>query len=972
MLNETRIILERLAAADRAHQKEAGGRLLLRSVKYLCAVVLAAFVLDVVFHLSAGWRLGFLLALIFGIFVLAVFVWRIAFVRRNRLEHIARFLETRDPALGSRLINLLQLNEQTRDDSLAPPTRELARQAVEIYAAELGEVPLEQLARTGEVRRHLKRAAWALLGFAAVLAAGFRITMTEAARFADPFGDHPAYSFTKLEIVQPGPAGTNVLYGKGLIVKVKAAGHRPKEVFLTSFPPDHPGQSVTVPMFDESGAGYNQLLDNVRTGLVAFAHTKDHVSESKQVRIGVVLTPQLERTFVCVAPPAYTGLAPTEKPYDFKGVQALEGSEVKFRLQSNRPLREGWLEITAGEQPPKRVALKKSADNEVSGAFTATESGRLRMGIVDVAGLSAPGDHESSLTVTHDLPPEIHIASPEHDAFVALDFKLSAQIEAGDDYGLREIRLHRGLNGVYSAPKIFKYDKAVLNSRATADFDFARLGIHPGDVISLFAEAVDNAPQPHLARSQTVQLAVISVEDYNNFLREQNDLADTAAKYAELNDDLKALIEKQKAIGEAAQKLDDQLARADARQRAVLTQQLDSLLAQQNELNAQLNQQAGRMENFVREQPLYDVEKDLQERLRQQAGNIRLSTQDNNAAARDIAQRSSPPAGPRRLSPDMLDDLKKASDAQIARLDQVEKDADEEMVQKLDDMSQMQELVKDFNLFEALYRQQQDLAQQAQAYNRPGQLSREDQLALQNLAAGEKQVAEALDQLQDKLRDDADAAEKLFPKAAGSGRNLADQISRRRMEPLAAQATGQMLAGDGEQSFQLADRLRGEMEKLFGECQGGNCPAGDELDSYLKLQRLHPGNNFSQMARSRKFGFGKGKGLAGGLGEGMMGSSGYAVMTGSSPNVMGNETSARDGSAGARQSSRFGKGAGKPAAARAGEVEKPDVLKGLNPVNRQSAAESSETVIEEYHDVVDSYFKAITTRKEKTTDEKSP
>ena len=40
MLNETQNILDRLAAADREHQKEAGGRLLLRSVKYVCAAVL--------------------------------------------------------------------------------------------------------------------------------------------------------------------------------------------------------------------------------------------------------------------------------------------------------------------------------------------------------------------------------------------------------------------------------------------------------------------------------------------------------------------------------------------------------------------------------------------------------------------------------------------------------------------------------------------------------------------------------------------------------------------------------------------------------------------------------------------------------------------------------------------------------------------------------------------------------------------
>ena len=269
----------------------------------------------------------------------------------------------------------------------------------------------------------------------------------------------------------------------------------------------------------------------------------------------------------------------------------------------------------------------------------------------------------------------------------------------------------------------------------------------------------------------------------------------------------------------------------------------------------------------------------------------------------------------------MLDDFKKASDDQMARLGRAHEETEKQVVQKLDDMSQMQELVKDFNLFESLYRTQQDLAQQTQAYNRPGQLSREDQLALKDLAATEKQVADLLDQLQEKLRDDAKAADKLFPKAAQSGRDLADKISERRMEPLAEQATGQMLAADGEQSFQLADRLRGEMEKLFGQCQGGNCPSSDELDTYLKLQRMNPGNNFAQMSRSRKFGFGKGRGQAG-TGEGMMGTSGYAVMDGASLEVMGNESTARNGHTAARQSSRFGKGAGALAAGGKGEARK--------------------------------------------------
>ena len=102
-----------------------------------------------------------------------------------------------------------------------------------------------------------------------------------------------------------------------------------------------------------------------------------------------------------------------------------------------------------------------------------------------------------------------------------------------------------------------------------------------------------------------------------------------------------------------------------------------------------------------------------------------------------------------------------------------------------------------------------------------------------------------------------------------------------------------------------------------------------------------------------------------------MGTSGYVAVDGSTLNVMGNESSLHNGNAAARQSSRFGKGAGTLAGGAKGEPGNPDVMKGLNPVNRQSGAVSSETVIEEYNDLVDSYFKAITTKKEKSANEKS-
>jgi hypothetical protein len=153
---------------------------------------------------------------------------------------------------------------------------------------------------------------------------------------------------------------------------------------------------------------------------------------------------------------------------------------------------------------------------------------------------------------------------------------------------------------------------------------------------------------------------------------------------------------------------------------------------------------------------------------------------------------------------------------------------------------------------------------------------------------------------------------------------------------------------------------------MFGECQSsGNSPSSNELDTYLKLQRMNPNQNFAQMSRSRKFGSPTGRGREGGKGEGNSGSSGYAMTDGTKPNVLGNESSVRRGTKSSRTSSRFGKGMGDLAGGGNGEIGKPDALKNLNPVNRQSGAVASETVIEEYNDVVENYFKAISARKER-------
>jgi hypothetical protein len=945
----------RLAAADRRLQRERGGQSFLRSWPWIAGFVVAALAVDVTLHLAGGVRLGitagFLLLVLGGAGWCAWVIWG----RRNSFEHTARVLEARHPRLGSKLINILQLRAQTQDPALAPLTRDLATLAVRGYAEELRNEPIEQLARTDLLRIEGKRAALGLLGFAALLAAAFDITRTELPRFLDPFGDHPPYSFIRLEISDPATDGAEVIYNQGLLITAKAAGHRPGELFLSYFPVDHPEQATTVPMFDKGERGFTQQIDNVRTDLVVFAHTRNRHALSRQRRISVVLTPRLEKAWVKITAPAYTGLAPDEKPLNFKSLKALSGSTLEFRLESNRPLASGNLTVTTATNV-QGVTLKPRSEKEVAGTIDAKEPAQLQFSLIDRDGNPSQEKWECALTVTHDLPPEVQVTNPNSDSFVAMDFKAQPVIEASDDYGVKTLRIHTARNGVFGEPRSITPTGIALHARETLTFNFNEMGLASGDTVSVFAEAIDNAPEPHIARSKTVTFTVITTEEYNSFLRERTDLADIEAKYAKLLNEFHDLADQQKKIGEEITALKEQLAAAkNDPEKAAAQKKLDDLVAKQNALNDQLNKLADTMENFVRDQPLYDIEAELKNTLAEKAQEIRDSTKANSEATKN--------AGQQAPSQKMLDDFKQASDEQLARLGAAEQEAREQVQKPLEDLSLMHEIIKDINRFKDLYAAQQELAKQAQAYNRSTPLSREDQLALKDLAAQEKQIGDQLDAVEQKLWEDSKAAQEKFPKASESAQDIAQRMGDLKLQTLANQTTHEMLAGHGDKGAQLAENLRGEMEKLFSQCNSKGGEMGDELDQYLSIQRgMKPGRNFQQMMQSRKFG----RGFKPGTGaQGNGGSDGYAVMAGPNPNVLGNES--RISESEKAQLNGNGKNNAPPNTAEPNvALDKPDVVQGINAVNRESEAVQGETTIEQYSDLVEKYFKALTKDPKKT------
>jgi hypothetical protein len=288
----------------------------------------------------------------------------------------------------------------------------------------------------------------------------------------------------------------------------------------------------------------------------------------------------------------------------------------------------------------------------------------------------------------------------------------------------------------------------------------------------------------------------------------------------------------------------------------------------------------------------------------------------------------------------------------------------DEVIQPLADMSLLQQIIEDLNRYEDLYATQQELAKQAQAYNRAAPLSREDQLALKDLAAPQKAIGDDLDALEQKLWEDGKAAQQKFPKGAKSAQSIAQKMGDLKLQTLAHQTTREMVNGNGSGGAALAENLRSEMAKLFSQCRAEGGSMSNELDQYLGFQRgLPPGRNFRQMMQCHKFG----SGITGSMGQGYNGRSGFAIISGQNPNVLGNEALPAN--------KALKNGDAKGQAPQNGEqsvtLDKGDVVHNLNSLNRESEAVQSETIIQQYRGLVEEYFKALTKDPKKETQPKA-
>jgi len=494
------------------------------------------------------------------------FIVAIWFLRRRCSEaYLAWSWESKDPTLGNRLSNAVDLGKKSGDG----PVQEFFRRE----AVALGRQSAAKLSAHQLWGRSLARALLVLTGalaaFAALTVSAPDLMRAELPRFLDPEGDHPPFSLLHFDV---SPGASSVLFGGQIEVRATARGRPVDKLWLVHRAGDQESRAI---MFLAPDKTFFQTLANVCDPIEYWV--TDGRARSKRFPVTVLKTPQIAQVEVTTEFPEYTGKPPHTGKLSEEAQALPEETRVRFRVTSNRPLKSGTIELTpvlGGRTNRVNLAPEKTNGTMVSGVFAVTEAVAFTLSVRDTNGLESSDNRRGRFNILPDKPPRIFVLEPGKDAVATPATRVAVRVQATDDYAVARVAWLRGFNRSTERPLNLKLTLQAGPQSVEAEgvFDLAKLGVQPGDVIDYYFEAADNYPKwPNVVFSRPFRLEIITQKQYEDVLRQYAAQKSLFESYFKNDAWLRRLAERARAAAAKAAK-SDPAARDDA---VALAQQLD-------------------------------------------------------------------------------------------------------------------------------------------------------------------------------------------------------------------------------------------------------------------------------------------------------------------------------------------------------------------------------------------------------------
>lgn len=238
---------------------------------------------------------------------------------------------------------------------------------------------------------------------------------------------------------------------------------------------------------------------------------------SEEHRITVQLRPRLEQLTVRVVPPAYTRMDTSDYSYPFSQIRAYKGSDIQLRAVTNKPV--------------AQISLFRSSVNDSSTLSLADDSTTFRhqwavesvdtasFSMSDSAGLSNKNKFRFAIEPTEDQYPFVNLIEPSENLQMKTPENLTLQYEAGDDFGLTQASLHFELQRAFSNDPVegtVPLPRPAMNQEQSFEWNLPKLEPKPRDVITYWIQVQDNDAYngSKIGRSQKLTVTFPSMTEY--------------------------------------------------------------------------------------------------------------------------------------------------------------------------------------------------------------------------------------------------------------------------------------------------------------------------------------------------------------------------------------------------------------------------------------------------------------------------
>jgi hypothetical protein len=454
---------------------------------------------------------------------------------------------------------------------------------------------------------------WGGLALAVVIAGGLvllpptPLRQVCLARVLRPDRDLPPWSRFRFEVTPDRPSA---VYGGTIEVRAAVCGAsvRGPVTLVTRAG----GRLHRAACFQEGEQRYAQRIERV-VSPVDFCFLSGR-ARSRWHRVEVLLEPRIESAVVALTPPAYSGLARREFAAGQEDIRGLRDARVELRVTSNRPLSAGDLLIEPADGRAGAVVSGESAgEKTLAFRWTLHASARLKVTLRDVRGTTNAAPYALQQTLTPDEPPRAYMTDPMAFSLATPAVRVPMAGYAEDDLGLARVSLVRAVVGYRDRVRRLADPMGEKRAAFEQGLDLAALGVEPGDVIELYAEARDHNPDlTGIGVSDVRRIEIIGEKEYGDMLRVRATVDAFAGRFRTVHALMSQLAARH---AETVRQLErGDLDEAAKRERVVeLLERTTSLLAQFRHL----------ADDFV----VFDLERELKEALGDLVQNLEYNRQ---------------------------------------------------------------------------------------------------------------------------------------------------------------------------------------------------------------------------------------------------------------------------------------------------------------------------------------------------------